>query len=212
MSELLSKTQSSKALSRRLFLTVGAGLGLGSLSLAQDSRPVPDAAPDAPAAPTQPLVVYAVRHAEKVTERGDPELSPEGTARAAELARVLADVPVDAIYSTNTKRTRTTAQPLATAKGLEIQSYAPGRLAPTLAAGTARCVVVVGHSNTVPALLRGLGAAYEPKLLQGYDDLFLAFHTTGAPLIQHLHYGAKKPEKTPETPASKPVEAPSEKE
>jgi hypothetical protein len=178
-------------LSRRVFLTVGAGLSVGALSLAQDSRPTETN-------DSEPLVVYAVRHAEKGAEGGrDPALSPGGSARAVELARVLSDVPLDAVYSTNTTRTRSTAQPVAEAKGLEIKPYAPGQLAARLVAGTARCVLVVGHSNTVPVLLSGLGATFEPKLLEGNDDLFLALRAGSPPVLQHLHYGAAKKAESP---------------
>ena len=61
-----------------------------------------------------------VRHAEK--ETGDnPSLTTAGAARAEELARVAADLGIDAIYSTRYKRTRETAGPTAKATGIEVQ-------------------------------------------------------------------------------------------
>lgn len=57
--------------------------------------------------------VFIVRHAEKAssTER-DPSLNPAGRARAEQLIHVLAEAEIEAIYSTPTKRTQETAEPL----------------------------------------------------------------------------------------------------
>lgn len=171
---------------RRALLRAGlGGAALASIPLAasaQDSRP---------AAAQAPLVLYAVRHAEKGSDGRDPELTPEGKARAEALARLLTHVKLDAVYSTDTKRTRGTAAPAAAGHGVEIQSYAPGRLAKALAAqgGTA---LVVGHSNTVPALLKAFGLDAGEEILGGYEDLFVAFAIPGqAALLQRLTYGAK---------------------
>jgi hypothetical protein len=66
--------------------------------------------------------VYLLRHAERPGGQ-DPDLTPEGQQRAQELVRVLKNVPVAAVYSTDTNRTRQTAQPLATDHGLTLQFY-----------------------------------------------------------------------------------------
>jgi phosphohistidine phosphatase SixA len=172
-------------LRRRQLLGAGAGLLVAGSAAAQDSRPAK--APPAKA----PLIVYLVRHAEKAKAGGrDPQLSEKGKTRATELARVLGHVPLDAIYSTNTTRTRTTAEPVAKAKGLKVRSYRPGQLGAHLASGKGgRCVLVVGHSNTTPSLVRRLGGDYAVKILSGYDDLFLVVGHEGAGLLQHLSYG-----------------------
>jgi broad specificity phosphatase PhoE len=203
---------------RRLFLALGAGLGLGSLGFAQDSRPAPPPEPVTPDAVRKPLVVYAVRHAEKAGGSRDPELTPEGSARATELARVLADVPLAAVYSTQTVRTRSTAGPVAAAAGLAIEAYVPGQLSKLLAAREeGGCVLVVGHSNTVPILLRGLGATYTQRFLKGNDDLFVAVVQEGQPsLVQQLHYGAApkavvNEHAPPAQPTSKPTSKPTPK-
>ncbi len=69
-----------------------------------------------------------VRHAEKaLIPVGDPGLTEAGQRRAAELARQLVDADViagiDAIYSTDYRRTVETAQPIADALGLPIHRY-----------------------------------------------------------------------------------------
>ena len=58
-----------------------------------------------------PLPVFLVRHAEKVDQSMDPDLSMEGYRRAGELARVLADAGIERIFSSDYVRTRETAGP-----------------------------------------------------------------------------------------------------
>ena len=119
--------------------------------------------------------VYLLRHAEKGAG-SDPDLTPAGQARAQEFLRVLGNVTVNAIYSTNTKRTRQTAQPLATAKSLTIQIYSDTSTANTILSGSnEQIAVIVGHSNTVPELITAFGATppytYIPE--KEFDNLFL---------------------------------------
>ncbi|HEU0080180.1 MAG TPA: histidine phosphatase family protein, partial [Longimicrobiaceae bacterium] len=65
------------------------------------------------AAAQEPTTVVVVRHAEKAAAGGqDPELSEAGAARAGALAAALADAGVDAVVTTQLRRTRLTAQPL----------------------------------------------------------------------------------------------------
>lgn len=165
---------------RRGLLTLGLGLGasaaLSGRALAEDTQ--------------APLIVYAVRHAEKGKGR-DPELTEAGAARAAELARVLGDVKLDAVYSTNYKRTQLTAQPVAAKQGLEVQGHDPKGFAAALKGGKARTVLVVGHSNTTPDLIRSLGGAFDVKILPGYDALLIAIVLPGQTLVQQLHFGAE---------------------
>src|SRR6185503_6279489 len=65
---------------------------------------------------SRPLTtVILVRHAEKKLEpeNPDPDLTPEGVARAQEIARVFGDAGINAIYATQYKRTQQTVKPLA---------------------------------------------------------------------------------------------------
>jgi broad specificity phosphatase PhoE len=50
-------------------------------------------------------------------------INSEGTARAQALAQLLSKKKIDAIYSTDYKRTKATAQPTATNHGLSIETY-----------------------------------------------------------------------------------------
>lgn len=165
-------------LTRRGLLGLGVGLAAGATLPARGADP------------SEPLLVYAVRHAEK-GEGDDPPLTEAGTARVAQLVEALRDVPLRAVYSTATRRTRDTAAPVAQGHGLEVTSYRPGPRG--LLAQQSGAVLVVGHSNTVPALLRDLGADVATEELDGHDDLFLVIalrSPAAAVLLQHLHYGA----------------------
>ncbi|QCU72480.1 histidine phosphatase family protein [Luteimonas yindakuii] len=120
--------------------------------------------------PGSDTVFIVVRHAEKAAAPADdPPLSEAGRARAQALATLLADVPLSAIYSTPTRRTRETARPVAAAKGLEVREYDGGK-PPTETVTVLHLrhvgqqVLVVGHSNTVPMLVSTLCACPVPPI------------------------------------------------
>jgi broad specificity phosphatase PhoE len=109
----------------------------------------------------EPSAIYLVRHGEKAAVGQDPELTAQGEARAQAIATILARTGITGIYSTPTQRTRQTAQPLAQRIGLEVQLYdprAPKALVEKLKALSGP-VLVVGHSNTLPELVRLFGGA-----------------------------------------------------
>ncbi len=115
------------------------------------------AQPPGPQAPIEVprLTVFLVRHAEKLDDGRDPGLSPAGERRAATLAHTLRDAQIERIHSSDYIRTRDTAAPIAAALGLDVGLYDPRDL-PTLAAElrqTGGVHLVVGHSNTTPALV-----------------------------------------------------------
>ena len=119
--------------------------------------------------------VFVVRHGEKFSEQ-DERLTDAGKARAARLASMLRDSGIAAVYSTDTERTIGTAKPLADALGQKVRIYPnPSALVETLRRENAADVVlVVGHSNSVPALLEALGCAEEIKIASDeYDNLFV---------------------------------------
>ena len=77
------------------------------------------------AALAEPSAIYLVRHGEKASVGQDPELTPQGQARAQAIAAILARAGITGVFSTPTQRTRQTAQPLAQRIGLEVQLYDP---------------------------------------------------------------------------------------
>ena len=126
-----------------------------------------------------------VRHAEKaLMPIDDPGLSAEGKVRAAELARQLVDADVvagiDAIYSTDTRRTIETAQPIADALELRIQTYENQEddepvVDAMVNAHKGKIILVVGHSNTLPTMIAALGASKKvPPIAEfEYDNIYV---------------------------------------
>jgi phosphohistidine phosphatase SixA len=142
--------------------------------------------------------IFVVRHAERAdagtstagTMASDPDLSDAGRARAESLARMLKDAGVVAIYTTEFKRTQQTAAPLAKTLGIEavtVPANTPTTLLEALKSARGN-VVVVGHSNSVPDLLRGLGVTPVVKIDdKEYDNLFVV--TMGAkPTMVRLRF------------------------
>lgn len=123
----------------------------------------------------EPSVIYVVRHGEKAPAGKDPELNDHGKARAQNIATTLQRAGIASIFSSATTRTRQTAQPLAQRSGLEVQTYdsaAPKALAEKVKAQHG-AVLVVGHSNTVPELVRLFGGAPGADIADNeYDRLY----------------------------------------
>lgn len=131
--------------------------------------------------PAAPLVAFLVRHAEKA-EGPDPELTAAGQARAERLAAILRSAGIERIHSSDFKRTRNTAAPTAEALGLEIELYDPydleGLAAMLREAGGRH--LVVGHSNTTPAVAELLGGEPGTEIDEPteYDRMYVV--TAGA--------------------------------
>jgi broad specificity phosphatase PhoE len=136
-----------------------------------------------PASAAAQKAVLVVRHGEKISD-DDERLTEAGRARAGRLAEMLKKSGIAAIYSTDTERTIGTARPLADALGLKIRIYETAasngnldfqklvrRLRVEVPDGV---VLVVGHSNTVPLILRALGCAEEVTIQSDeYDNFFV---------------------------------------
>jgi phosphohistidine phosphatase SixA len=128
-------------------------------------------------------VVYLVRHAEKADDSRDPPLSPAGVARAERLARMLTDAGITHIWSTDFQRTRATAGPIAARRTLTLQIYDGGKLAELAERlrTTPGRHLVVGHSNTTPAVVRLLGAdPGTPIADTEYDRFYVVTLTPGS--------------------------------
>ena len=138
--------------------------------------------------------IVVVRHAEKVDQSTDPLLSAEGTARAEALAKVLKSLEVKAVYVTQYQRTQLTAAPLAAAQGLkavQVHSDATPELVERMKKEHPNEVVLtVGHSNSVPRILKLLGVTETVQLADGdYDNLFIVVpRTSGPPTLLRLRY------------------------
>ena len=127
---------------------------------------------------TPTVRLYFVRHAEKSSSpAGDPDLTEAGRQRAEALARILKRHGIEAIHSTDTRRTRQTAAPLSEAVSVPVRLYSQDTVQRFLyrLMDEERNALVVGHSNTVLGMIRSLGL--EPSKMEikdhEYDNLFL---------------------------------------
>src|SRR5215204_1286522 len=121
----------------------------------------------------KPKTVFLIRHAEREDEpRQDPPLKKEGIARSQELARLLSNAGIKAIYASQFTRTKQTAEALATKTGVAVTSISlksnpsnPRQIAEESTAevvnkvlsGPGENVLVVGHSNSIPDVIKMLG-------------------------------------------------------
>ena len=149
---------------------------------------------------SQTSTYILLRHAEKDTSvqgstqmTADPPLSPKGLQRAASLPDVLKMYTPDAIYSTNYSRTKSTAAPLSAKWAKEVQTYDPKKLnelADLLLAEKGKTIIVVGHSNTTPALANLLIKQNTYKSLDDsvYDQLWIITVTNGNAEARILKY------------------------
>lgn len=158
------------------------------------------AAPPGPAG-APPAGVILVRHAEKAGEpAADPPLSALGQARAAALAAALKEAGVTAIVTSQLSRTRETARPLAALLGLtpEIVPVVSGAVpahVDAVAAAVRRhgggVVLVVGHSNTLPAIAAALTGALQPEICDSeYGSLVVLVPQGGTMRVVRGRYGA----------------------
>jgi broad specificity phosphatase PhoE len=152
-----------------------------------------------------PRLVILVRHAEKAAEPAkDPPLTPAGEERARALALALMDAGVTAIVTSDARRTRATAEPLARDRHLTptVIPVGSGGLDDHVAAVVAEVrrhaggvVLVVGHSDTIPSIIAALGGPRLPDIPHAeFGHLFvLAPEAGGGARLVQAAYGAPDP-------------------
>ena len=147
----------------------------------------------------QPSLVVLVRHGEKATEGGsDPSLSEAGKARAQALADAMAMTTPNAIIVSSLKRTAETAAVVFSKTGVVPTVLAIGgatHVADVAAAvrKATGVVLVVGHSNTVPAIVTALGGPTLPDICDAsYATMFVLTPGVAGKAAQVVltHYGA----------------------
>ena len=146
--------------------------------------------------------IFVVRHAERADNApmassksaipNDVPLSEAGKARAAHLAAVLRSAGITHVFTTEFKRTRETAEPFAAAQHLK-PVMAPAKDVDALVAAVKAAKgasLVVGHSNTVPDVLKGLGVKETIKIDEpDYDNLFVVVRSAaGTATLVRLRY------------------------
>ena len=121
-----------------------------------------------------PLVLWAVRHAEK-DDGDDPPLTEEGTARAEALVPVMSEIPLAAVYATAWLRTQQTCQPTADDHGLTPETEVDPEeelAAHLLSTHPEEHVLHCGHSDTLPDLFDALGVS-DRDSVSGYGQLWI---------------------------------------
>ena len=130
--------------------------------------PLPAAAQDA--APR-----YVMRHLDTPKGERDPDLLPEGAAKAKALVTWFEGKPLAAVFATPYRRTQQTASLVAAARGLTVQTYDPADADALIARVKAVTgpVLIVGHSNTVPDIVAALGGERPGELVhEDFGDVW----------------------------------------
>lgn len=165
--------------------------------------------------------ILLVRHAERADDSDNTNLSQAGRDRADVLVEVIDEAAVSAIYSTDFCRTAQTAQPSAIALGLTLNvqqsghpnagldecepsidiatNNLPGAISTPqdlashlLSQHAGSVVLVVGHSDTVPAIIEALGqGSFAPIQIDDYDNVFVVAVRKyfGVPRLVKAKYG-----------------------
>jgi 2,3-bisphosphoglycerate-dependent phosphoglycerate mutase len=123
--------------------------------------------------------VILIRHGERNASTPadpDPHLNAAGKARAKKLIHVVGQSGIKAIYRSHFVRAKETAQPLATHLGLstiEMDEALPIKN-DILSNHAGQTVLVIGHSDTVPDIIKRLGAGSIPVIDDAeFDNLFV---------------------------------------
>ena len=102
---------------------------------------------------------------------------------------------VDAVYSTDTKRTKRTARPTAKALNLSVVIY--GQLTKEWferikSKHRGQVVLIVGHSNTAGRIVNGLGGEGDFSMSDDeYENLFVVSTGEGTSKVVRLKFGER---------------------
>ena len=130
--------------------------------------------------------LIVLRHA----DRTGSMLSQKGVARALLLPEALADLDIDAIYTTPRQRNIDTATPLAQARGLAVKNLiASGAGSRLLGAHPGQTLVWVGNQENLPLLYAELGVAAKPPVQFGEIHVLTFPVGGGYPVLEKRRYG-----------------------
>ena len=131
--------------------------------------------------------IFVVRHAERVSEAADA-LSEAGKQRAACLAATLKSTRLKLVITSEFKRTQQTGTATADEFNLQVDATKADDFAgiaeKARAAAKTGDVLVVGHSNTVPQIVKALTDVDVTVGSTEYDDLFVIDGKS----VAELHY------------------------
>lgn len=135
---------------------------------------------------------WVVRHADRDGKKD--ALTKRGFDRAEALRRLAMKMKVDAVYSTDLTRTKLTAKPTANEFKKEILIYR--KLTKEWFEEIKKkhaskgVVLIVGHSNTVVPIVRGLGGNLKDKIAENqYGDLFVVKVSQGKTTVSRVQFG-----------------------
>jgi phosphohistidine phosphatase SixA len=141
--------------------------------------------------------IFITRHADRYGTEPDPPLTPKGKEQAQALAQLLSDANIKHIFTTELIRTKETAEPLARKINVtpvvvpqssfdDLIAKIRGSVKPN------ESVLVVGHRETVPRIVRALTGKDIPPLTSGeYGRLIMiTWMPTGDTNVITLRYAA----------------------
>jgi len=145
--------------------------------------------------------IYIVRHAEKYTGKDagrDPILVAAGLQRSGDLVRFLADKKIKRIYVTQFRRSWMTADSMRIQLGTDTVHYKADTLCDDLLEKITanrdfnNSILIIGHSNTLPKIIRKLGIAGYPQTDipdNEYDNIFLVRKKGRKLVVKKYKYG-----------------------
>ena len=142
--------------------------------------------------------IYVVRHAEKEGGK-DPVLTNAGKQRAGDLMRKLANKNIQRIYVSEYRRTQMTGDSMRIQSGIDTVHYVADTVADDLLrrikehGDIGKNILVIGHSNTIPYIIRKLGVKNYPKENipdNEFDNLFLVTVKRSNAKLVRSKYGA----------------------
>jgi phosphohistidine phosphatase SixA len=144
-------------------------------------------------------IYYLVRHAEK-DSGADPSLTNAGYLRAGDLYRKLKDKKISRIYVNQYKRIQLTADSLRIYQKADTIHYVAdasgddliSRLINTNPVSKPNNVLIIGHSNTIPVIIKRLGITnFSPDEIPGdeFDNLYVIKRTHRQIMLDKMKYG-----------------------
>ncbi|MBK7306771.1 MAG: histidine phosphatase family protein [Chitinophagaceae bacterium] len=143
--------------------------------------------------------IFIVRHAEKESGK-DPLLTAAGNARAGDLMRVLQNEGIQKIYVSQYRRTQNTGDSLRLQLKIDTVQYAADTLCDNLInaimvhSDFGKTILIIGHSNTLPQIIRKLGVTdypYGDIPDNEFDNLFVITYKKEKAKVKVMKYGAK---------------------
>lgn len=134
--------------------------------------------------------VFIIRHAERA-DGEDPPITPAGRDRSVRWAEMLSGAGIAHVYTSTARRTAETGAIIAEALGVESEALPPNDIAPLLDLMSFdfedERVLVVGHTETIPNILREFGAFEQIELSRDdYGRMFVVHPGDDEPLILEL--------------------------